>query len=217
MHELQAARGASLTTDPAGDEPTAGGPQAGATTAVPKRRRFGLLVFVAVLVVLADLSTKALVVSTLADQPPVEVLGRWLRITYTRNPGAAFSIGTGVTLVFSVIAVVVIVVILRVGRRLRSVGWAVALGGVLGGALGNLIDRLFRAPAPLRGHVVDWIAFPNFPVFNLADSAIVCSAVLMFVLSLRGIGLDGTRVGDEPAGGVPDPAPAAPPERPDHG
>jgi signal peptidase II len=195
VHELQDARGASLTTDPAGSEPLAAGAGAGAVEPTRKPRRFGLLVFVAVLVVLADLASKALVVATLAEQPPVEVLGRWLRITYTRNPGAAFSIGTGVTIVFSVIAVVVVVVILRVGHRLRSVGWAVALGGVLGGAIGNLVDRLFREPAPFRGHVVDWIAFPSFPVFNLADSAIVCSAVLMFVLSLRGIGLDGTRAG----------------------
>lgn len=131
--------------------------------------------------------------SALAGRPPIEVAGRWLRITYTVNPGAAFSVGTGLTVVFTAIAVVVVVVILRVGRRLRSVGWAIALGGVLGGALGNLIDRLFRAPAPMRGSVVDWIQLPNYPVFNLADSAIVCSAVLMMILTWRGVGLDGRR------------------------
>jgi len=88
---------------------------------------------------------------------------------------------------------VVVVVIVRTAPRLGSVGWAVALGGLLGGALGNLTDRLFRGPGPLRGYVVDWIQVPHYPVFNLADSAIVCSAVLMVVLSLRGIQLDGTR------------------------
>ncbi len=150
--------------------------------------------FVALLVVLVDQATKAIIVSTMPGRPPVEVVGEWLEITYVRNPGAAFGLGTGLTIAFSSIAVVVIVVILRVARRLRSVGWAIALGGILGGALGNLIDRVFRDPGPLRGHVVDWIEFPHWPVFNLADSAIFLSAVLMVVLSLRGVGLDGVRV-----------------------
>lgn len=147
----------------------------------------------AALVLLLDQVSKAIVVATMADRLPLEVLGRWLRITYTLNPGAAFSVGTGMTVVFSVVAIVVVVVIVRVGRRLGSWGWAIALGGLLGGALGNLSDRLLRAPGPFRGYVVDWIQVPHYPVFNVADSAIVCSAILMIILSLRGIGLDGTR------------------------
>lgn len=125
---------------------------------------------------------------------PVEVVGDWLQITYTLNPGAAFSMGGSFTILLSAIAIGVSVVIVRVAARLGSVAWAVALGGILGGALGNLADRLFRDPGPFRGHVVDWIAVPNFPVFNVADSAIFCSAVLMVWLTVRGVGLDGSRV-----------------------
>lgn len=152
-----------------------------------------VLVSVAALVLVLDQVTKSIVVATMADRLPVEVLGRWLRITYTLNPGAAFSVGTGMTVVFSVLAIVVVVVIVRVGRRLGSWGWAIALGGLLGGALGNLTDRLLRAPGPFRGYVVDWIQVPHYPIFNLADSAIVCSAILMVILSLWGVGLDGSR------------------------
>ncbi len=139
-----------------------------------------------------DAATKSLVVADAAHLPK-QVLGSWLQIVYTRNPGAAFSLGTGQTILFSLVAVAVVVVIVRTAPRLASVGWAIALGGLLGGALGNLTDRVFRAPGPLRGSVVDWIQVPHYPVFNLADSAIVCSAVLMVVLSLRGVALDGSR------------------------
>jgi signal peptidase II len=153
-----------------------------------------VLVAVALGVVALDVATKVWVVASLAGEPAVEVVGRWLRLTYVRNPGAAFNLGGGLTVVFSLVAIGVSIAIIRVAPRLGSVGWAVALGGILGGALGNLIDRLFRDPGVFRGYVVDWIQVPNFPVFNVADSAIVCSAALMVVLSLRGIGLDGRRV-----------------------
>ncbi len=86
-----------------------------------------------------------------------------------------------------------VVVIVRTSRKLGSLGWAIALGGLLGGAVGNLLDRIFREPGLLRGHVVDFIALPNFAVFNVADSAIVCSAVLMVLLALRGVEIDGRR------------------------
>jgi signal peptidase II len=92
----------------------------------------------------------------------------------------------------------VVGVILRTARRLRSIGWAVSLGLILGGALGNIVDRLFRAPGVGRGHVVDWISpfsddGSRFAIFNLADSAITCGAVLAAILALRGIDLDGRR------------------------
>lgn len=144
---------------------------------------------------LLDQATKWWVQQTMPDRPPIEVLGDWLQITYTLNPGAAFSMGGSFTVVLSVIAVGVSIVIVRVASRLGSVAWAVALGGILGGALGNLTDRILREPGPFRGHVVDWISVPNWPVFNVADSAIFCSAVLMVWLSFRGVGLDGNRVG----------------------
>lgn len=145
-------------------------------------------------VLLLDQATKWWVQQTMPDRPPIEVLGDWLQITYTLNPGAAFSMGGSFTVLLSVIAVGVSIVIVRVASRLGSVAWAVALGGILGGALGNLTDRILREPGPFRGHVVDWISVPNWPVFNVADSAIFCSALLMVWLSFRGVGLDGTRV-----------------------
>lgn len=144
-------------------------------------------------VLVLDQLTKWWVQQVMPGRPPIDVVGEWLQITYTRNPGAAFSLGGSFTIVLSVVAITVVVVIVRMASRLGSVAWAVALGGILGGALGNLADRLFREPGPLRGYVVDWIAVPNYPVFNIADSAIFCSAVLMIVLSFRGIGLDGSR------------------------
>jgi signal peptidase II len=155
-----------------------------------------LLLGVAAFVLAADLMSKAIAVAHLAGHPPVHLIGDLLVLALTRNSGAAFSIGTSMTVVFTAIAVGVIVYILRAARNLRSIGWAVALGLLLGGATGNLVDRIFRAPGPLRGDVVDWIELPHWPVFNLADSSIVCAAVLVVLLALRGIRLDGTTVAD---------------------
>lgn len=153
----------------------------------------GVLFGIAAAVWTLDQLTKIWAVATMPGREPIQIVGEWLQITYTRNPGAAFSFGGGFTIVLSLIAVGVIVFIVRVSSRLASVAWAVALGGILGGALGNLSDRMFREPGPLRGYVVDWIQVPNWPVFNVADASVVCSAILMVVLSMRGIGLDGSR------------------------
>jgi signal peptidase II len=150
---------------------------------------FGVAAFVVVL----DQVTKYLAVTHLEGQPPVEIIGTWLRLDFLRNPGAAFSMGTGYTVVFTVIAAAVVVFIVRKSRDLGSLAWAIALGGLLGGALGNLIDRVLRPPAFLQGHVVDFISVQHFAVFNLADAAIVCSATLMVILALLGIELDGRR------------------------
>ena len=120
----------------------------------------------------------------------------------SRNPGAAFSFAEGATLLFTAVAVAVVVVILRTARRLRSASWAVALGLLLGGATGNLVDRLFRSPGFARGAVVDFLDFRVWPVFNLADSAIVCGGALAVLLSFRGIELDGTRTGQADATGT---------------
>lgn len=149
----------------------------------------------AVLVIALDQISKAVVVAVMPDRAPIEILGGLITITYVRNPGASFSIGSGLTVLFTVIAVAVAVVIVRSSRRLGSLGWALALGGLLGGAVGNLLDRLTRSPGLARGEVIDWIDLIYFPpVFNLADVAITFSAAGLVVLSLRGIGIDGTRV-----------------------
>ncbi|GAA4144616.1 signal peptidase II [Actinomadura keratinilytica] len=157
----------------------------------------GTLVAVALAALALDAGTKIIVVATLSDREPIRLLGGLLTLRETRNSGAAFSIGTGYTIVFTLIACGVVVAILRTARNLRSLPWAVCLGLLLGGAVGNLADRMLRAPAPLKGHVVDWIELPYWPVFNLADSAIVCGGVLAVVLAARGLQLDGTRLGDE--------------------
>ena len=186
---MQNTRGASLSDaqDPRNAAEGTGG--------CPRPRRIGVLISVALTALALDAITKVVVVAHLEGGTPIELLGGLLTLRVTRNSGAAFSIGTGMTIVFTLIALGVVVAILRTARHLRSVPWAVSLGLLLGGATGNLADRLLRAPAPLKGHVVDWIELPYWPVFNLADSAIVCGGVLAVLLTARGLQLDGTRVG----------------------
>jgi signal peptidase II len=165
-------------------------------------RRVGLFVVVAAVALGLDLGSKVLVATNLGIyHDPVRVLGGLIYLDQTRNSGAAFSVGTGATLVLTAVALAVVVLIVRTAGRMRSAGWAVALGLVLGGALGNLADRMFRDPGFGRGHVVDWISVfgPNgahWPIFNLADSAIVCGAVLAAALALSGVDIDarGSRV-----------------------
>lgn len=147
---------------------------------------------VALIVLTVDQASKWWAERALADGVPRPILGDWLQLRLTHNPGAAFSLGTGYTVVLSVVALAVIAVCVTMSRRIRSRGWAVALGLLLGGALGNVADRIFRAPGPLRGHVVDFLQLPNWPVFNVADSAICTAAALFVVLSFRGVRLDGT-------------------------
>ena len=180
----------------------------------PRRRRILALAVVAALVLAADIVTKALVVAHLRPDEPVHLIGNVLMLWLTRNPGAAFSVGTGETIVFTVIAFGVVVAIARTVRNLRSLGWAIALGLLLGGATGNLIDRIFRAPGLFRGDVVDWIAVTRYyPIFNLADSGIVCGGILMVILAMRGYRFDGTRSVYEQEEPADDPADA--PAEPD--
>ncbi len=143
-------------------------------------------------VVSLDVLSKTIVVATLSDRPPVELLGGLVRLVHARNTGAAFSIAQGQTLILSIVALVVVAAIIRTARRLGSTAWAVCLGLILGGATGNLVDRLFRAPGPLRGAVVDWIDLQVWPVFNLADSALVAGVCLAVLLEPRGRRIDGT-------------------------
>jgi signal peptidase II len=156
-------------------------------------RRLGLLLGVAAAVFIADVISKIIVVAALKPDQPVWLISGLLDLNLTRNSGAAFSFGTGQTVVFTAIAIGVIIFILRTSRRLHSLPWAVTLGLLLGGAAGNLTDRLLRAPGVFRGDVVDWIQLPHWPVFNVADSCIVCGGFLAVVLAARGIRLDGSR------------------------
>jgi signal peptidase II len=181
------------SADPPGDSGSpALGPGARSDASPPTQRRVGVLVSTALIVLALDIISKVTVVAQLSGQS-VRLLGGFLTLLVSRNPGAAFSIGTSMTIVFSVIAVSVIVVILRTSRRIRSIPWALTLGLLLGGATGNLTDRIFRYPGLFRGYVVDWIEVPHWPVFNLADSAIVCGGILAVLLSMRGTRLDGQR------------------------
>jgi signal peptidase II len=192
VRSVQAARGATLTGPVAASQQ--GHSDAPAVPAAGQpRRRVGVLIGIALFVLVLDIVTKITVVANLSDRPPIRLLGGFLHLREDRNPGAAFSFGTGMTVLYSVIAISVIIVILRTARRIRSVSWALTLGLLLGGATGNLVDRIFRAPGLFRGWVVDWIQIPHWPVFNLADSAIVCGGILAVLLSARGLRLDGQR------------------------
>ena len=140
-----------------------------------------------------DQLTKWWVVSTMTEGQITPVLPPLLHWHFIRNSGAAFSIGQDHTWVFTLVMSAVAIAILVYARKVRSLWWSVALGFLLGGALGNLTDRLFREPAFGVGHVVDFIAFPNFAIFNIADSAVVGAVILWCVLTFMGIGMDGTR------------------------
>ncbi|MEN4446642.1 signal peptidase II [Mycobacterium sp. SM3041] len=156
----------------------------------PVARRLRLLLMVAALVLGLDVLTKVLAVKLLVPGQPVEIIGDTITWTLVRNSGAAFSMATGYTWVLTLIATGVVLGIIWMGRRLVSLWWALGLGMILGGAVGNLMDRFFRSPGPLRGHVVDFLSVGWWPVFNVADSAVVCGAVLLVGLSMFGIDFD---------------------------
>ena len=166
-----------------------------ATPGPARARRPGALAVmlgVALAVLTADAVSKTLVLERLPGRPPVRLLGGLITLSLTRNAGAAFGVGPSYTVIIVLIACGVIAFIIRTAGRLRSLAWSVALGLLLGGAGGNLGDRLLRSPGPMRGRVVDWINLPHFPwTFNLADSAIVGAAALMALLALRDIRIDG--------------------------
>ncbi len=165
----------------------------------PARRRVGLLVLVAAVAYVVDVVTKVVATATLEGEEPIRLLGGAVYLQLLRNPYAAFGMDIGGTWILTVVAIAVVVGIAWFARKLRSAGWAVGLGLVLAGALGNLTDRIFRAPAVFQGHVVDFISVfaPNgefFPVFNAADSAITVGAGLIVVLTLLGRDYDGTKI-----------------------
>lgn len=154
-----------------------------------------------------DQTAKYLIVTHLTEGQQVDVIGDILQFHFVKNSGAAFSLGTGMTWVFAIVAAAVAVFIIVYAPRIRSFSWAVLFGLLLGGALGNLSDRLFREPGFGRGRVVDFIQVIYFPaIFNIADSAIVISMCLFILLTIRGVRLDGQRSHKE----LPKPAAEAP-------
>ncbi len=179
---MQAARGTSLSDDTDHSAP------ARATTS-RYRWLFGAVALAAYAV---DVASKQLAVRRLADGD-VPVLGDWFVLHLTRNPGAAFSTGTDFTFYLTLLAIAATVVVLWFARKLGSAMWAVGLGLLLAGVVGNLTDRLFREPEPLHGHVVDMFMVPNFPVFNVADICINVAAAVIVLQTFRGIAISGAR------------------------
>ncbi|MEU4415256.1 signal peptidase II [Nocardia salmonicida] len=183
------------TGDDSATPSAAATPEATETEKPAGRRRLTTLLIIAVVLFGLDLLTKCLAVAFIDPGESVPIIGDFARFTLVRNPGAAFSMATGMTWLLTLIAAAVVIGVIRIGRTLRSLWWAIGLGMVLGGALGNLVDRLFRYPGPLQGHVVDFVAVGWWPVFNVADSAIVCGAILLVALTVFGFEPDGTRSG----------------------
>jgi signal peptidase II len=177
---------ANVAPEPAADSSDA----AGGENVAPTQRRRRLLLVVAALVLALDVVSKVLAVNLLVPGQPVEIIGDTVTWTLVRNSGAAFSMATSYTWVLTLIATGVVLGIVWMGRRLVSPWWALGLGMILGGALGNLMDRFFRSPGPLRGHVVDFLSVGWWPVFNVADSAVVCGAALLVGLSVFGFDFD---------------------------
>jgi signal peptidase II len=189
-----------VTSDDTAPEPAAdpavgddGGGDAGG--ARPGMRLAALAFATGLIVIALDQLTKYLAVKELTGQPPVRVVDGIVQLHLIRTSGAAFSIATGMTWVLTALSATVCAVIARYAFRLGSAWWAIALGLMLGGAIGNLLDRFFRAPGFARGHVVDFIQLPHYPIFNVADSAVVTGAVMIAVLGFLGIRLDGRRQG----------------------
>ena len=136
---------------------------------------------------LFDFATKVWAINNLRASNPTKILGDFLQLTLIRNSGAAFSLAQGATIIFTLFAILVVGAIAYFAPRITSGGWSVVLGLALGGVLGNLTDRIFRSPGYFTGHVIDWIELTHWPVFNVADSAIVVAAGIAIVLSIRNI------------------------------
>lgn len=186
---MQAAGGASLT-----DESAEGSPVA------DRRRLIGVFAAIAALLYVTDVVTKHLAVEHLTGQPDKQLVGELLQLHLTRNPGAAFSTGTAFTEILTCVAIVAVGIVLWLSRRLGSTVWACALGFLLAGVSGNLTDRMLREPGPFRGHVIDFLMLPHWPIFNVADMCINVAAGLILIQAFRGIRLDGSRARTEGRG-----------------
>ena len=136
---------------------------------------------------LIDFATKTWAIANLDSRDPIKLIGSFLQLTLVKNSGAAFSFATGATFILSIFACCVVAAIAYYAPKITSKGWAIVIGLALGGIVGNLTDRIFRAPGFFTGHVIDWIELPNWPVFNIADSAIVVATAIAVVLSIKNI------------------------------
>ncbi len=196
---------ASAAPEAAGAAPDPAGAAPDPASAAPGYFKAGpvVMLVIAAVAVIVDQITKVVAVAALDPGRPVELIGETVRLVLIRNPGAAFSMGTGFTSVLSVVAILVVVGLLWFSRRVHSRWWAWGLGLVLGGAAGNLVDRLVRDPGVLRGHVVDFMSVGWWPVFNVADSCLVAGVIVIAVAVLRNIDYDGSRVSDRDSKRVP--------------
>ncbi|CAA9402397.1 signal peptidase II [uncultured Nocardioides sp.] len=192
---MQATGGASLNASDHDEFPPSTDP------AAPGRRAWWLFPLTALVAYAIDLATKTWAVEALSGGRDRQVVDGVLTFHLTFNPGAAFSTGTEYTVALSCLAILAVCLVLFFSVRVRDAGWAVALGLLLAGVGGNLTDRLFREPGPMRGHVVDFLQLPNWPVFNVADICINVAAGLIILQTFRGIALDGTRDRDRDASG----------------
>lgn len=182
---MQAARGASLNPSDTGPVSVDSRP----------RRTWWLFALVGVAAYALDVGTKQWAVRALEDRD-IKVVGDLFVLHLTHNPGAAFSTGTEFTVALSCLAIVAVSFVVVLSLRLASPLWSVGLGLLLGGVGGNLTDRLVRDPGVLRGHVIDWMMLPNWPVFNIADMCIIGAAIVIILQSLRGVTLRGERISD---------------------
>lgn len=191
MHAVQTASGTALTIEATRRQQARD----------VHRSNVRLIIALATCWIALDQVTKAWAEQALRGQPPVPFVGELVQFQLVYNSGAAFSMGTGNTWVFTLLATVVVTALLWTARKVGQRGWAVALALLIGGAGGNLVDRLARAPGFGRGHVVDFLALPNFPVFNVADIGITCAACLIAYLALRGVPLEGSHPDPDAAEG----------------
>jgi signal peptidase II len=185
----------TATPEPA-DDPSAGSPSSPDGGGGTHNRSWKWTVVfggVGLLILFLDQLTKALALAHLTPGEPVNVIGTLLKFNLIRNSGAAFSLGSGYTPYISAIQIAVALGVIYLSRRLGSAGWAVAFGLLFGGAVGNILDRIFREPSPFHGHVVDFLQTPHWAIFNVADMAVTSAAALLVIQTLRGIRLDGTR------------------------
>ncbi len=155
------------------------------------------VVGLAAFIVVVDQITKIWAQNELAGQPSIQVIGDLLQFTYALNPGAAFSLGGDYTWVFTIAATAVSLAVVIFAGRVRSGWWLLALGLLLGGAVGNLVDRATQPPGFGVGYVRDFIELPNWPIFNVADMAVVASAGIIVVLSLLGVSATGVKTDEE--------------------
>jgi signal peptidase II len=187
---MQAARGTSVDNSDSG-------PADHRRTVLASRRAWTVFAVVAVVLYVTDQLSKRAAVEHLTGRDDIQVVGELLQLHLTRNPGAAFSLGTSFTFALSCLAIAATVVVVVVSRKVVDRVWAVGLGALLAGITGNLTDRLLREPGPFRGHVIDFLQLPNWPIFNVADIAINVGAGLILLQVLRGIRIDGTRLADD--------------------